>query len=120
MRTRLSYANLPLLQVKIRRQVRNKITAVIYAIVSKAFEYRIRSDIRRKLRIFETLELPLLQERRFQLSANTQVSDEGQHVSYISRLNEVVGARSVVRTSRRSSEPQAKGSKPFGPAHDLM
>ena len=26
------------------------------------------------------------------------------------------GARSVVRTSRRSSEPQVKGSKPFGPA----
>ena len=73
----------------------------------------------RKLRIFETLELPLLQ-RRFQLSANSQVSDEGQHVSYISRLNEVVGARSVVRISRRSSEPQAKGSKPFGPAHDLL
>src|SRR5438132_12244817 len=109
MRTRLSYANLPLLQVKIRRQVRNKITAVIYAIVSKAFEYRIRSDIGRKLKTFETLELPLLQERRFPLSANTQnlsanpqVSDERQHVSYISRLNELVGARSVVRISRRS------------------
>src|SRR2546426_9368238 len=103
MRTRLSYPNLPLLQVKIRLQGRNKITAVIYTIVSKAFEYRIRSDIRRKLRIFETLELPLLQERRFQLSANTQVSDERQKVLYIFKLYEVGWGPHGVRTTPRGS-----------------
>src|SRR2546422_5452720 len=100
MRTRLSYPNLPLLQVKIRLQGRNKITAVIYAIVSKAFEYRIRSDIRRKLRIFETLELPLLQERRFPPRAYNQVSDEGKKVLYIYKLNKVVGGRNGVKTTR--------------------
>ncbi|MDF2736923.1 MAG: hypothetical protein K0S93_779, partial [Nitrososphaeraceae archaeon] len=48
--------------------------------VSKVYEYRIRSDIKKKLQIFQTSELPLLVQNGFlnglsvftQLSANTQ------------------------------------------------
>jgi hypothetical protein len=50
--------------------------------VSKVYEYRIRSDIKKKLQIFQRLELPLLAQNGFlndlsvftQLSANTQNS----------------------------------------------
>ena len=38
--------------------------------VSKSFEWKIESEIRRKLRTFETLELPLLQEHGFDLTTN--------------------------------------------------
>ena len=49
--------------------------------VSKAYEYRIRSDIKKKIQIFQHLELPLLVQNGFldelsvftQLSANTQI-----------------------------------------------
>jgi len=48
--------------------------------VSKVYEYRMRSDIKKKLQTFQQLELPLLLEKGFladwskytQLSANTQ------------------------------------------------
>jgi hypothetical protein len=54
--------------------------------VSKGYEYRIKSDIKRKLKIFQQLELPLLQKHRYtldlsltanpqNLSANPQTSD---------------------------------------------
>ena len=52
--------------------------------VSKVYEYRIRSDIKKKLQIFQALELPLLIQNGFlnelcvftQLSANTQSNIE--------------------------------------------
>jgi hypothetical protein len=62
--------------------------------VSKADEYRIRSDIKKKLQMFQTLELPLLIQNGFlnelsvftQPSANTQsnieqLSLEKNHIS---------------------------------------
>ena len=38
--------------------------------VSNSFEWKIKSEFRRKLRTFETLELPLLQEHAFDLTTN--------------------------------------------------
>ena len=38
--------------------------------VSKSFEWKMKSEIRRKLLTFESLELPLLQSRGFYLTAN--------------------------------------------------
>jgi hypothetical protein len=55
--------------------------------VSKGYEYRIKSDIKRKLKTFQQLELPLLQKHRYtldllsltanpqNLSANPQTPD---------------------------------------------
>ncbi len=56
--------------------------------ISKIYEYRIRSDIKKKLQIFQQLELPLLSQSGFlndlsvftQLSANTQI-DNTDHLS---------------------------------------
>lgn len=40
--------------------------------VSKSFEWKMKSQIRRKLRTFETLELPLLQNHGFDLTTNSK------------------------------------------------
>ena len=56
--------------------------------VSKVYEYRIRSDIKKKLQIFQQLELPLLAQNGFldelsvftqKLSANTQIPNSTIH-----------------------------------------
>jgi hypothetical protein len=55
--------------------------------VSKVYEYRIRSDIKKKLQLFQKFELPLLAQKGFlndlsvftqKLSANTQLHNMDQ------------------------------------------
>jgi hypothetical protein len=47
--------------------------------VSKSFEWKMKSEIRRKLKTFENLELPLLQSHGFGLTANSKDS-RGEHI----------------------------------------
>ena len=42
--------------------------------VSKVYEYRIKSDIKKKLQIFQQLELPLLMEKGFISPSNNNTS----------------------------------------------
>jgi hypothetical protein len=63
--------------------------------VSKIYEYRIRSDIKKKILIFQQLELPLLEQHGFlkdlsiftQLSANTQISKNQLSIKENNNLN---------------------------------
>ena len=47
--------------------------------VSESFEWKIKSEIKRKLRILETLELPLLREHEF------RITTDGKHLTANSR-----------------------------------
>ena len=72
--------------------------------VSKSFEWKMKSEIRRKLRTFESLELPLLQSHGFDLTINsmslTTNSKEADdsNLSYIASSVELARARRLVRT----------------------
>jgi hypothetical protein len=77
--------------------------------VSKSFEWKMKSEIKQKLRIFEALEMPLLQEQGFDLtvlSKNLTISSkepgtrEGheRHLSYMTSCEHVTRARRLVRT----------------------
>jgi hypothetical protein len=64
--------------------------------VSKVYEYRIKSDIKKKLQIFQQLELPLLMEKGFisPSSYNSSLSVYTQNLSANPQLHESTkGAR---------------------------
>jgi hypothetical protein len=64
--------------------------------VSKVYEYRIKSDIKKKLQIFQQLELPLLMEKGFisPSSYNSSLSVYTQNLSANPQLHESAkGAR---------------------------
>ena len=56
--------------------------------VSKAYEYRLRSDIKRKLQMFQQLELPLLMKNGFISSAYGDLSVYTQNRSANPQINE--------------------------------
>jgi hypothetical protein len=57
--------------------------------VSKVYQYRIRSDIKKKLQVFQLSELPLLAQKRFanELDIFTQLSANPQNTSSTVQLS---------------------------------
>ncbi len=82
--------------------------------VSKSYEYRIRSDIRKKIKTFTELELPLLIERRIMnridlskytqnLRTNPQINN--QDISINSSINQIPSQNMVGRKGFEPSNP---------------
>jgi hypothetical protein len=53
--------------------------------VSKVYEYRLKSDIKKKLQTFQQLELPLLMKNGFISSTNDNLSVSPQNLSAITQ-----------------------------------
>ncbi len=114
--------------------------------VSRSYEYKLRSIIKKKVANLMDKEIPLLSSlfpnpdlTEFGKICNDNISD--YHLTEISKTtsnmhnnttisnpntqklykrmgnNQLGRVRSVVRISRRSSEPQTVGSKPIGPVN---
>jgi hypothetical protein len=74
--------------------------------VSKSFEYKMKSEIRRKLQTFATLEYPLLVERGFDLtisSKNLTISSKVEEAALVAQLGQGEGRVNHETTIQKAS-----------------
>ena len=85
--------------------------------VSREYERQIRSRVRRKLSIFQSLEMPLLMDHGFDVTIGSRGMTAGSHGAHIKLPNEG-GIEQGPLSSLAGCQPRAlevAGSNPAGP-----